>query len=104
MNKKILIIEDDQFLGDILTQKLRREGFDVSWVVNGAEGLKQIGIIKPDMLLLDMILPSMNGYEILEAKQKDPAIKDIPVIIVSNSGQPVGLNRPPPAGAQGSLA
>jgi DNA-binding response OmpR family regulator len=93
MKKSILIIEDDPFLGDILSQKLRKEEFDVTLVADGGEGLKQISARKPDLVLLDIILPTMNGYEILEARQKDPAIATIPVIIISNSGQPVEINR-----------
>ena len=91
--KKILIIEDDVFLGDALTKKLTNEGFDVLLSRDGLEGFKQIKSFHPDLVLLDIILPSMNGYEILEAKKKDSSLDDIPVIIVSNSGQPVEINR-----------
>lgn len=93
MNKKILIIEDDVFLGDVLVQKLIKEQFETVLARDGAEGLQKISSFKPDLILLDIILPSMNGYEILEAKQKDPDIINIPVIIISNSGQPVEINR-----------
>ena len=93
MKKHILIIEDDPFLGDILSQKLRHEEFEVTLVADGAQGLQQFIALKPDLVLLDIILPHMNGYEILEARQKDPTISKIPVIIISNSGQPVEINR-----------
>jgi CheY-like chemotaxis protein len=93
MKKHILIIEDDTALGEILSQKLRQEEFDVTLVADGGQGLQQITALKPDLVLLDIILPTMNGYEILEAHQKDPAIADIPVIVISNSGQPVEINR-----------
>ncbi|MBI4156055.1 MAG: response regulator [Candidatus Zambryskibacteria bacterium] len=91
--KKILIIEDDIFLGDVLVQKLVKEGFETILARDGAEGFQQIRSIKPDLILLDIILPNMNGYEILEAKAKDNNIADIPVIVISNSGQPVEINR-----------
>ncbi len=91
--KKILIIEDDFLLGDVLTQKLKAERFEVALVGDGLKGYEKIKSFKPDLVLLDIILPTMNGYEILEAKKKDPSIADIPVIIVSNSGQPVEINR-----------
>ncbi|OGI68673.1 hypothetical protein A3A05_03235 [Candidatus Nomurabacteria bacterium RIFCSPLOWO2_01_FULL_41_12] len=91
--KKILIIEDDLFLGDVLTQKLANEGFEALLARDGLEGFQKIKSFHPDLILLDIILPNMNGYEILEAKQKDSSISDIPVIIVSNSGQPVEINR-----------
>jgi DNA-binding response OmpR family regulator len=90
---KILIIEDDTFLGDVLLEKFNQEGFETHLSRDGAEGLKQIRELKPDLVLLDIILPSMNGYEILEAKQKDSSIEKIPVIIISNSGQPVEISR-----------
>jgi len=91
--KKILIIEDDVFLGDVLTQKLSNEGFEAVLSRDGLDGFNKIKSLHPDLILLDIILPNMNGYEILEAKQKDPTIAGIPVIIVSNSGQPVEINR-----------
>lgn len=91
--KNILIIEDDVFLGDVLLEKFKKEGFGAYLSRDGAEGLGKIKELNPDLVLLDIILPTMNGYEILEAKQKDPAIKKIPVIIISNSGQPVEINR-----------
>lgn len=91
--KKVLIIEDDLLLGDVLSQKLTAEGFEVALVDDGSKGYEKIKTFKPDLILLDIILPTMNGYEILEAKQKEPSIADIPVIIVSNSGQPVEINR-----------
>src|SRR3989338_633617 len=91
--QKILIIEDDAFLGDVLVKKLTNEGFEVLLEKDGALGYKKIKFFNPDLILLDIILPNMNGYEILEAKQKYPSIVDIPVIAVSNSGQPVEINR-----------
>ncbi len=93
MNKKILIIEDDVFLGDTLTQKMIKEGFDTVLARDGAEGFGRIKTFHPDLILLDIILPSMNGYEILEEKLKDSSISSIPVIIISNSGQPVEITR-----------
>lgn len=93
MKKKILIIEDDAFLGNVLKEKLLKADYAASLVGDGEEGLKQIEIQKPDLVLLDIMLPTKNGYELLEAKRRDPAIASIPVIIISNSGQPVEINR-----------
>lgn len=91
--KKILVIEDDVFLGDVLLQKLKNDSYEVALCRNGVEGLKKMSDWKPDLVLLDIILPSMNGYEILEAKVKDTTIQKIPVIVISNSGQPVEISR-----------
>jgi DNA-binding response OmpR family regulator len=90
---KILIVEDDIFLGDVLTQKLKTSGYDVALSRDGASGLEKLRSWKPDLLLLDIVLPKVNGYEVLEAKQKEKAIAAIPVIVISNSGQPVEINR-----------
>ncbi len=91
--KKILIIEDDVFLGDVLTQKLTNEEFEVVLVRDGLKGYQTIKSFQPDLILLDIVLPKINGYEILEKKQKDPSMANIPVIVISNSGQPVEINR-----------
>lgn len=91
--KKILVIEDDAFLGDVLLEKLKKEEYDAYLSRDGAEGFQKIKELKPDLILLDIILPNLNGYEILEQKLKDPDIENIPVIIISNSGQPVEISR-----------
>lgn len=93
MAKKILIIEDDVFLGDVLKQKLLNEKYDVTLARDGKEGLDAISTLMPDLVLLDIILPTMNGYEILEAKNVNEVIKKIPVIVISNSGQPVEISK-----------
>jgi DNA-binding response OmpR family regulator len=93
MSKKILIIEDDEFLGDVLTKKVQNAGFEVELAVDGGVGLARITEYMPDLILLDIMLPTLNGYEILEAKAKDEKISKIPVIIISNSGQPVEISR-----------
>ncbi|MSR78747.1 MAG: response regulator [Candidatus Taylorbacteria bacterium] len=93
MASKILLVEDDIFFGDVLFRKLKGQGYNVFLTRDGAEGLKAISDFKPELILLDIILPTMNGYEILEEKEKNPAIKDIPVIVISNSGQPVEISR-----------
>lgn len=93
MSQRVLIIEDDVFLGDVLLQKLSKEGYDAHLVRDGKLGISSIVELKPDIILLDIILPNVNGYEILEAKQKNPVIAAIPVIVISNSGQPVEVSR-----------
>lgn len=90
---RILIIEDDALLADVLVQKLKNEGFETLLARDGEDGYTQMQTLKPDLILLDILLPKMNGYEILEKKIKDPALAPIPVIVVSNSGQPVEINR-----------
>src|SRR5262245_60961337 len=91
--KKILLIEDDIFLAEVLIGRLKSAGYEVILSTNGREGFGKIKSEKPDLVLLDIILPEMNGYQILEAKWNDASIKEIPVIVVSNSGQPVEIKR-----------
>lgn len=94
---KILIIEDEESLADVLKLKLIKEGYEVLVAYDGKIGLDKISQWKPDLILLDIILPSLNGYEILE-KKKEKRNK-IPVIIISNSGQPVEIERTKELGA-----
>ncbi len=103
MARKILVIEDDSFFADVLKNKLESHGCEVTWAADGLEGFKKIKEVKPDLVLLDILLPSMNGYEILEKKSKDEGVKNIPVIVISNSGQPVEIERVLELGAQDYL-
>jgi DNA-binding response OmpR family regulator len=86
-SKKILIIEDDVFLNELMAKKLIEEGFDVIKAVNGEEGLEMAQQERPDLILLDLILPGMDGFEILEKIKEEPETSAIPVIILSNLGQ-----------------
>jgi CheY-like chemotaxis protein len=92
-NKNILLIEDDVFLGDVLVKKLNSAGLTTYLARDGEAGLEQLRKLKPALVLLDIILPTKSGYEVLEEKNKDPELKDIPVIVVSNSGQPVEIDK-----------
>ena len=85
--KKILIIEDDRFLRELIARKLTDEGFDTSEAGEGEQGLKKIKEEKPDLVLLDLILPSIDGFEVLSRMKEDPKLSAIPVIILSNLGQ-----------------
>ena len=87
MLQKILIIEDDKFLRELITQKFIKEGYDTLEAVDGEEGIKKIKEEKPDLILLDLILPGIDGFEVLTRMKNDPAVESIPVIILSNLGQ-----------------
>jgi len=103
MKGKILIIEDDRFLRELMVRKLKMENFEVVEAEDGAEGLKKIKEEKPDLVLLDLILPEMDGFEVLEQKRKDEEIKNIPVIILSNLGQKEEIDRGLQLGAKDYL-
>ncbi len=100
MAKKILIIEDEKIMSDLLERKLTREGYDVVITTNGEDGLIEMRKNKPDIILLDIIMPKMGGFEVMEEMNKDNALKDIPVIVISNSGQPVEIDRVKKMGAK----
>lgn len=87
MAKKILVIEDDRFLRELIKKKLLLEGFDVADAVDGEEGVKKTKEEKPDLILLDLILPSIDGFEVLSKIKEDSTTASIPVIILSNLGQ-----------------
>lgn len=99
-NKKIIIIEDQIILGEVIFDKLVTEGFTTFWEKNGKDGFEKIKEIKPDLVLLDIVMPIMDGYDVLEAINKDSSLKDIPVIIISNSGQPLEIKRITELGAK----
>jgi DNA-binding response OmpR family regulator len=87
MTKTILIIEDDKFLRRLMGQKLVQENYNVSEATDGEEGLKKVKEEKPDLILLDLILPGIDGFEVLSRIKSDPAISSIPIIILSNLDQ-----------------
>lgn len=91
--KKIFIIEDEQSLREILTMRLKEAGFEIEVAVDGAEALEKLKTIKPDLILLDIILPKINGFEVLEKIKEDLTTKDIPVIVLSNLGQDTDIKR-----------
>jgi len=93
MAKTILIVEDDKFLRELITQKLIKEGYEISEAIDGEEGIKKIKEEKPDLVLLDLILPGIDGFEVLSKMKEDPALAQIPVIILSNLGQKEDVER-----------
>lgn len=98
--KKILFIEDEQVLVDLLKRKLVDQGYQVSVARDGEEGLAKIKEEKPDLILLDIVMPKMGGFEVMEKIKEEPALAAIPIIIISNSGQPVELSRAKELGAK----
>jgi len=97
MNNKplILLVEDDPFLSSVLQLKLEKENFQLVRAVDGEEALKFLITqgLKPELILLDLILPKKNGFEVLETIRQDPLLEKIPVIIISNLGQPSDIER-----------
>ena len=93
MAKKILIIEDEEIMFSLLEKRLKGEGYDIQIARDGQAGLAMMRQEKPDLVLLDIIMPKMNGFDVLEAMRADSSLKDVSAIIISNSGQSVELDR-----------
>ena len=83
----ILVVEDDKFLRELLVRKLGISGFNVLFAVDGEEALKKLKEKTPQLILLDLVLPGIDGFDVLKHIKENPLTKDIPVIILSNLGQ-----------------
>jgi CheY-like chemotaxis protein len=97
----ILLIEDEKMLANLVSSKLKDKGFTVTIADDGYKGLAAILEDKPDMVLLDMMLPILSGFDILEELRKKNILPDLPLIIISNSGQPIEIERALKLGAMG---
>lgn len=93
MNKKILIIEDEPTLQKTLGISLADHGYEVKSALDGELGLAAAREQKPDIILLDIILPKKDGYEVLEELKNDETTKNIPVIILTNLEGPQDIQR-----------
>ena len=85
-NKKILIVEDDSILQKALQEFLTGEGFEIFSALDGEEGIKMGKEKNPDLVLLDIILPRKDGYEVLKELKSDEKTKKIPVVLLTNLG------------------
>lgn len=98
--KRIIIVEDDAVLRDVLAEKLEKNGYIVDKAQDGIVAMEKIRIARPDCILLDILMPRMGGIEVLEQLHADVSFSSIPVIIISNSGQPVEIKRAQELGAR----
>lgn len=90
---KVLIIEDDAFLSGMYAEKLHLEGYDVHTAMDGEEGVRQAAAVKPDLVLLDVLLPKMDGFEVLRHLRGAEATAKVPVIMLTNLSQPEDVQR-----------
>lgn len=84
---EIVLVEDDEILSKVINEELKDMGFSVTRAFDGEEGLKLIKSKKPDLVLLDIILPKKNGFEVLEELKKSLDTRDIPVIVLTMIGK-----------------
>jgi len=96
----ILVIEDDKFLRELLVRKLSGEGYDVKNAIDAEAAFTILGEHKPKIILCDLILPGVDGFEILKRIKADPKTADIPVVILSNLGQKEDLDKAMALGAK----
>lgn len=85
--RKILLIEDDEILSKVLTEELKDSDFEVYQAFDGEEGLKLTETKKPDLILLDLLMPKMHGFDVLRELKKSPETSTIPVIIITMLGR-----------------
>lgn len=104
MNKKsIVLVEDNGMLSGMLSDELREEGYEVYQAFDGEEGLNLIRSKKPNLVLLDLLMPKKDGFEVLKELKKDDTTKDIPVIILTVSANEEKLEETMKMGATDAL-
>lgn len=91
--KKILLIEDDKFISEMIVKKLKEVGLIADLAMDAESGLAKIQAEKPDLILLDIVLPGMDGFELLEKLNANKQLSSIPVLILSNLGQKDEIER-----------
>jgi len=92
-SKTVLIVEDEPLLGNLLKQRLEKDGIIAVLNRDGEEATKTLREMRPDLILLDIILPKVSGFELMETMKADPTIERAPIIIVSNLGQDADIER-----------
>jgi CheY-like chemotaxis protein len=98
---RILIVEDDVFFRTFYSNKLKEQGFVVDVASDGEEGLKKIFAQKPDLVLLDIIMPKFDGFEVLKQVKRYPAYSAIPIIVFSTLGTEGDVKKALQLGANG---
>lgn len=100
---KILIVEDDEFLRSLAAKRLEQDDYDVDVAVDGDEAVKYLGKNVPDLVLLDLLLPEIDGFGVLEKMKKIDEVKDVPVVVFSNLGDKEDIERAKKLGANDYL-
>ena len=97
--KKVVLIEDSKVLGTALIGALKVEGIEAYWAENGVAGVQAAKQIKPDLILLDLMLPKLSGFEVCRLLKTDNATWRIPVVVMSTLSDPESRDRATEAGA-----
>ena len=96
----VFLVEDDKFLRDIIGKKLAQAGFRVEEAHDGKEALKKLETLAPKIILLDLLLPEIDGFAVLKQVKEDKKLSNIPVLILSNLGQDEDMQRAKTLGAK----
>jgi DNA-binding response OmpR family regulator len=98
-SKKILLTEDDPFIAEIYETYLKNAGFEVVLAEDGQKGIRQSKETRPDLILLDLLLPKADGFEVLGTLKSEPELKNIPVIIITNLADKESIEKASSLGA-----
>jgi len=98
--KKVMIIEDDKFLSSLLKARLEKESFTVLQAFDGDEALKMLKTEVPSLIILDLIMPKINGFEVLQTISVSPQLDKVPVVILSNLAQDSDIQKAHDLGAK----
>ena len=101
--QSVLIVEDDKFLRDMLVNKFEENGFQVNAATSGEEAFKMLAIHKPDIITLDLLMPDVDGFQVIEKLKADPETSRIPILILSNLMEKEGIDRAMSLGAAAYL-
>lgn len=104
MAKTILVIEDETNLVELLKYRLEANGYNVETAFDGDEGLKKINDIKPDLIVLDIRMPKMHGYDVCKLAKENNATKEIPIIMLTAHSQKVDMEKGKLVGADAFMA
>ncbi|OGO43807.1 MAG: hypothetical protein A2137_02685 [Chloroflexi bacterium RBG_16_58_8] len=104
MSKKILVIEDDPATSRLVDYSLRHEGYEVTLAANGLEGIRKAHVEAPDLVILDVMLPGMDGFEICHRLRSEPATARLPILMFSAKAQDIDKNTGLKVGADDYLA
>jgi len=98
---KVLIIEDEKMISEMYKTKFEMEGFEVIQAFDGKDGLDKAKELKPEVILLDIILPKLDGFLVLKEIRSDNTLKNIPVFLLTNLGQEDDVKKGKDLGAEG---
>ncbi len=97
--KVIFLAEDDLFLSDMYQTKFKLSGYEMPHAENGEEAIRKLKEVKPDLILLDIVMPKKNGFDVLKEVKQDDRLKDVPVLMLTNLSQKDDVDRAKALGA-----